>query len=58
MKEMPAQTQMLYARLGVDLNSEKKNTHDQLNSFVDKIHAFELQNIHKDGYVQFIHMIS
>lgn len=26
--------------------------------FIDKLHAFELQNIHKGGYVQFIHLIS
>ena len=29
-----------------------------METFIDKLHAFEIQNIQKDGYVQFIHLVS
>ena len=48
----------LYDRLGLNIESEKINTQELLQSFIEKLHAFELQNIHKGGYVQFIHLIS
>ena len=47
----------LRKRLGPSFD-ETKDTQEQLNLFVEKIHAFELQHIHKGGYIQFIHLIS
>ena len=50
-KEQAAHTKILYEKLGVKFEAQRKETHDMIRIFVDRIHAFELQNIHKDGYV-------
>ena len=55
MEEISEETQMLFDRLGEDI---KPDLVGQLNQFVNKIHAFELTNIDKGGYVQFIYVIS
>jgi hypothetical protein len=47
----------LRRRLGPSID-ETMDTQEQLNTFLRKIHAFELQHIHKGGYIQFIHLIS
>ena len=48
----------LYRRLDLDFRSEKRKTQELMETFIDKLHAFEIQNIQKDGYVQFIHLVS
>ena len=48
----------LYRRIDVDFKQEKLDSQLQLKMFVQKLHNFEIQNIQKDGYVHFIHLIS
>lgn len=50
--------QELYQRLNVDFRGDKPKLQELLNSFMIKVHAFEIQNIYKEGYVQFIHLVS
>lgn len=40
----------LRRRLGPSID-ETMDTQEQLNTFLRKIHAFELQHIHKGGYI-------
>ena len=37
--------QDLYRRLDLDFNEEKRNSQELLKAFVEKLHAFEIQNI-------------
>ena len=40
------------------MKTDKASLQHQLIQFADKIDIFELNNIDKGGYVQFIHIIS
>lgn len=42
----------------MDFAQEKRDSQELLRIFVTKLHAFEIQSISKDGYVQFIHLVS
>jgi len=49
-KELTPYQLELRKRLGPSID-ETMDTQEQLNSFLRKIHAFELQHIHKGGYI-------
>lgn len=56
--KLAASIEDLYRRLDMDFKQEKRDTQELMKAFVSKLHAFEIQHIEKDGYVQFIHLIS
>ena len=56
--KLSAQIEDLYKRLDLNFSEEKRTSQELMRAFVGKLHAFEIQNIQKDGYVQFIHLVS
>ena len=60
--ELPESVELLFKRLherlGEEIKTDKQSLQTQLSLFTDKILSFELTNIDKGGYVQFMNLIS
>jgi len=57
-QNVTANTEILFAKLNMSLDDEKRQNQDILKKFLKKLHHFEIDKIHKGSYVQYIHLIS
>lgn len=57
-KIVPEQYQSVFAQTGIKDEGEKLQIMQQFQHMIQKIHNFEIAQIHEDSYVQYLHLLS
>ena len=57
-KVVPEQYQSVFAQTGIKDEGEKLQIMQRFQHMIQKIHNFEIAQIHEDSYVQYLHLLS